>query len=227
MRPCVRAKSRHSRRVSWVCTGCLLERTSMSELHHRVRPGRQQRVATGLPDSSDFLQHAAVGLPPRRLVLRGLANLGLTASFSTLPGRAAAKKHKRRRRKKVTRNAFGCVNVEGRCRNSAQCCSGICSGKRGKKTCAAHNASTCQGTDGCGGESRSCMTDGGVYGNCNVTTGQASYCVVDALCADCATDIDCEPICGVGAACLVCSECISQGRQTACASANADGCLLA
>ena len=181
----------------------------MPEVHDHVRTGRH------------------IGLLARRTVLRGLASIGLIAPAAWFPGRAVAKRHKRRRRKKVTRNAFGCVSVTGTCRKSGQCCSGICVGRRGKKRCGAHNVSTCEGTDGCSGEARPCTSDAGVFGTCNVTTGQASYCVITAVCADCSTDADCEPRCGAGAACIVCSECLPSGRQTACASATAEGCLPA
>lgn len=165
-----------------------------------------------------------IELPSRRLLLRGLARVGLSAPITWMPELVTAKRHKRGRRRKAKRNAFGCVNVDGRCRNSTQCCSGICVGKQENKRCKAHNASSCEGTDGCSGVFTGCITDVGVDGTCNVTTGQASYCVTSAVCADCTRDVDCESRCGPGAACLVCAECLPLGRQTACASATADGC---
>ena len=188
------------------CHGCLRRGDAMSDVHHPGLPGR------------------VFDLPSRRTLLRVLASVGLMAPMTTLGEPAMAKKHRRRRRKKITRNAFGCVNVDGGCRNSEQCCSGTCLGKQGRKRCKPHNASSCEGTDGCSGVFTGCITDVGVDGTCNVTTGQASYCVTSAVCADCTKDGDCEPRCGPGAACLVCAECLPLGRQTACASATAEGC---
>ena len=67
----------------------------------------------------------------RRRALGGLATALLTVAGGRAPEAMAAKK----RRRRVRRNAFGCVNVGGFCRNAGQCCSGICRGKKGKKRC--------------------------------------------------------------------------------------------
>jgi hypothetical protein len=164
--------------------------------------------------------------PSRRDLLRGLASTGLALPIARLPESAAKRRRRRKNKKKVRRNAFGCVNVGSFCKNSGQCCSGICTGKQDKKTCQAHNASTCTGTSGCGGdEFVRCTTDTGADGTCNVTTGNASYCATAGVCFDCSTDAECEPVCGAGAACTVCAECVPQGIQTACASANEFGCF--
>lgn len=149
--------------------------------------------------------------------------LGLFAV--AIPGSMQARKKRRKRRKRIKRNAFGCVNVGGACRTGGQCCSGICQGKQGRKRCQAHNASTCTGTDGCSAEFVGCITENGVDGTCNVTTGGASFCTTSAVCFDCTVDADCVTKCGAGAACLDCAECLPLGRQTACASATADGCV--
>jgi hypothetical protein len=66
----------------------------------------------------------------RRVLAAGVLSgvLGMPGLFDTV-----AKKHKKRR-KKIQRNAFGCVNVGSFCKNSGQCCSGVCQGKKGKKS---------------------------------------------------------------------------------------------
>lgn len=171
------------------------------------------------PECFDRLSRAAARVLPRRAIA-GILGLGVLA----LPGLVDARKKRRKRKKKIKRNDFGCVNVGSFCKNSSQCCSGICDGKKGKKKCQAHNTSTCAGTDGCSGEFVACTTVTGADGTCNVTTGNASYCVTSAVCFECTKDTHCEPICGDGAACLVCAECVPLGIQTACASANAEGC---
>lgn len=73
--------------------------------------------------------------------------LGLAAVIPTLA------KAKRKRKKKLKRNGFGCVNVGGKCRGKdAACCSGICQGKKPKKgkkdtsrctVCVGHLADAC------------------------------------------------------------------------------------
>jgi hypothetical protein len=160
---------------------------------------------------------------PRRAAL-GVAAL-------VLPAIADAKKHKKKRKrkkrqnKKVTFNAFGCVNVGGFCKNSDQCCSGICEGKQDKKRCKAHNASTCQpGQDICVVGPAICLTDTGDTGLCGRTTGGAGYCEVGAECFACQKDADCEPICGAGAACLNCPGCAGDPFITACAGQSTDSC---
>ena len=39
--------------------------------------------------------------------------------------------------------AEGCATVGKRCRRAIQCCSGLCTGKHGKKKCRGHGAGTC------------------------------------------------------------------------------------
>jgi hypothetical protein len=159
----------------------------------------------------------------RRGVLGGLAVLALTA-FG-LPSAVDAKKRRRKRKKnkKPKFNRFGCVNVGGFCKNSGQCCSGICQGKKRKKRCQGHNQSTCEGQNFCTGEFADCIATDEVSGVCAVTTGNASYCATTTVCFDCTKDADCVPTCGAGAACIVCDElCLSPG--TACAGASASVC---
>jgi hypothetical protein len=147
---------------------------------------------------------------PRRLLhLTGLA--ALVASAIRLPDVLRAKK-----RKKLRVNQFGCVNVGGRCRgNDGACCSGICAGKKPKKgkkdkrRCVAHDASTCvagQHPAECGGADVPCVTSLGSPGVCATTTGNAGYCfnaqpLESPLCA---RDTDCQAFFGGSFGCIVC-----------------------
>lgn len=140
----------------------------------------------------------------RRGVLRSLALLALTAIG--LPGAVVARKKHKRKKKKVKRNDFGCVNVGNFCKNSGQCCSGICQVKNGKLRCQAHDQTTCGGQNQCAGEEIVCTSTTDFLGVCQVTTGNASYCAAAFACFDCTKDADCVPSCGAGAACIVCEE---------------------
>jgi hypothetical protein len=186
----------------------------------------------------DFLARSLTDASSRRGVLRGLAAATLGLAAISLPGEAEGRK-KRKKRKKGKRNKkktkganppalqlndFQCVDVGNACRgNSANCCSGICEGKKpreGKKDrsrCIAHNVGICQP------EQDICVDDltancGGA-GRCFRTTGNASFCgnEGEGVCAVCARDADCEADFGPGAACIVCSTCeIKAGTSTAC-----------
>jgi hypothetical protein len=119
------------------------------------------------------------------------------------------------------------VNVGGFCKNGGQCCSGICQGRKDKRKCKAHNASTCQpGQDICLVGQFGCLTDTGDAGLCGRTTGGAGYCEASAGCFPCKKDTDCVPFCGSGAACLDCPSCAMQdeGGVTACAGQSTDSC---
>lgn len=161
---------------------------------------------------------------PRRAVagLLGLGALGVTGLAHATSVNAGEHKHKhkqRRKKRKITTNAFGCVDVGKRCKQDGQCCSGTCADKQGKRTCQAHDAGTCQvGQDVCLSVVAPCTATSGAAGQCAITTGKASYCFVEGTCADCTRDTDCEGQFGAGAACIVCAECAGQ-------SANATGCV--
>jgi hypothetical protein len=151
------------------------------------------------------------GFPSRRDLLRGLGAAGLTLGSTQFSADVdAKKKHKgkhKKRRKKVEQladapNAFGCIDVGDLCQNDAQCCSGICDGKQGKKTCRAHHTGTCQQ----GGEGH-CVDPDPSRWSCNGTsdcaclrtTAGSDACVADApsgfdYCSDCVRDSDCEAI---------------------------------
>jgi hypothetical protein len=163
-----------------------------------------------------------------RLSRRALAGaLGIAATAR--PGVAAAKRPKHAKQK-VKFNAFGCVNVGGFCKHSSQCCSGICSGKKGKKKCQAHDTSTCQpgvheGFCDADGSTVACVSSTGDPGSCDTTTGKAAYCTVNGNCFACAKDADCVPFCGLQAACIVCgNNCAVRDLRTACVGPIAGGC---
>ncbi len=162
-----------------------------------------------------------------RRAIAGALGLGALA----LPDLAGAKKkRKNQSKKKVKFNDFGCVNVGGFCKKAGQCCSGICKGKKGKKKCKAHDGSTCvagQTIVACGGALVVCTTSGGGFGSCLTTTGDAPYCSVSFDCFPCKKDIDCEPICGQGAACLACGEVCAAVGGTMCAASGGLGCDFA
>lgn len=144
----------------------------------------------------------------RRTAVAGLAALGLAAGH--VPARAT------RRRRKVRRNAFGCVNVGRFCRSADQCCSGICRGNKGKRKCRAHDTGGCALADNfCAGGNGNDCAPGCV---CNVTTGKAPHCGPTVFCpaAECQRDADCgEP----GAACIPpvnCQGCGTPATQNFC-----------
>ncbi len=133
-----------------------------------------------------------VSLHLSRRTLAGAVGLATLA----LPHRIEAKKN-RKKKKKIKRNAFGCVNVGTFCKNSSQCCSGICQGKKGKKKCQAHDTGSCQPGHtqlDCGGEDVPCLTNTGLDGLCDTTTGNAAFCSVHKVGPQppCTRDADCK-----------------------------------
>lgn len=83
----------------------------------------------------------------RRRLLAGLALSPLAGLVATArPDDVLAKKKRKhkKRKKKATPNAFGCLEVGDPCQSEDQCCSGICEGKKGKRTCRAHDTGTCK-----------------------------------------------------------------------------------
>ena len=140
----------------------------------------------------------------RRSVLAGIA-----AAF-VVAGEAGAKK-----KPKPVRNAFGCVDGGGLCfGKDGLCCSGRCQGKqpkkgkRDKRRCVTHDASTCQaGDDACNVAIVACTTtQGNPSGECLKTTGNAPFCTAAQIsCRQCTKDDDCVAKCGAGAACVQCN----------------------
>jgi hypothetical protein len=163
----------------------------------------------------------------RRALLTGA--LALTAEWFGNSNAEARKKRKHRKRKTVKQraakpNAYGCIDVGDLCQNGSQCCSGTCAGKKGKRTCRAHDVGDCQAgaePDFCGVTDIACTTSGGQPGACATTTGNAGYCLVSGDCYACRTDLDCQRagggILGPTAACIQCFGCAEHGG-TACVS---------
>jgi hypothetical protein len=147
---------------------------------------------------------------PRRAAL-GVLGGALAALLSRLGIEGGEARKGKKAKQKPKLNAFGCVNVGSRCLgNSANCCSGICEGrkpKKGKKDksrCVAHSTLDCPaGIDFCQGDDNVCGTG---FGRCYQTTGQASFCGSAWACIACTKDTDCEPVAGAGAACIVCPD---------------------
>jgi hypothetical protein len=180
----------------------------------------------------DRLTRGLAETATRRGILVGLATLGQV----TVGLPVVAKKSKI---KKLKRNEFGCVDVGGKCRgNSANCCSGVCEGKKPKKDkkdrsrCVAHDAGagcqTGQQTTFCrSGEvtltSSNCTSSAGSPGLCQTTTGNAPYCTASSTCFQCNKDTECETVCGQGAACVRCVGCDETGG-TACVSSTFHSC---
>lgn len=130
-------------------------------------------------DRFDWLTRSLSTMLTRRALAGGLG-LGALA----LPHLSDAKKTRKRKKnkKKAKFNAFGCVNVGGFCKNDDQCCPGIYEGSNDKKTCQAHDVSSCEAGDRestCGGVDQSCIATDGSGGLCNTTTGNAAYCRTD------------------------------------------------
>ncbi|MGH2616580.1 MAG: hypothetical protein ACRDJC_15170 [Thermomicrobiales bacterium] len=185
-------------------------------------------------DASRFnrFTRARTAVPSRRVVLQGLVATVLGLAPAVPPSAV----HPKKRKKKLKRNAFGCVDVGGKCRGKdSVCCSGICQGKKPKQgekdrsRCVAHDTGGCQAgqTDtfcGPSGQNVDCTSSAGRDGVCVRTTGNAGYCLFARGCMACTKDADCQPACGPHAACVVCAGC-AQG--TACVGPGPDACQIA
>ncbi len=143
---------------------------------------------------------ALTAMPSRREVLRGLTGAGLGLGLSRFPASVGAKKKRRRKRpeKKPKPNRFGCLSVGDPCKRIEQCCSGVCAGKKGKKTCRAHDTGTCkqEGPEICSIDpppALTCNNDNTC--RCFRTTAGSIVCAQfinnELNCADCARDDDC------------------------------------
>ena len=159
-------------------------------------------------------------VPTRRDVVRGLVGAGFGLGAARLPGVVAAK----RKRRRIRRNAFGCVDVGGYCKGDEHCCSGNCAGKPGQKRCRAHDTGGCQAglqdttcaTEANPGTDVPCTTSAGNAGFCNTTTGNAGFCAYSGGTYPCAKDAECQEIYGPRAACIRCD---TETGGTTCANA--------
>ncbi|MFN8661923.1 MAG: hypothetical protein U0075_08530 [Thermomicrobiales bacterium] len=139
----------------------------------------------------------------RRSVLAGLAGsmLGLIAGGpSDLVAKEKKDNDKKRKKKPLQRNEFGCVPVGKHCRgNDSVCCSGVCDGKKPKKgerdrsECVPHDTGGCvkgqqSGFCHAGSMGTPCTSSAGHPGTCETTTGNAGFCVATGSCTDCDTD---------------------------------------
>jgi hypothetical protein len=118
----------------------------------------------------------------------------------------------------------GCRNIGKPCRRGGECCSGVCRGKSGQKSCRAHHAGTCRpGEDHCR-EGFTAVCNNGENCYCVVTTGGAPFCgqLDVGACTACRRDADCAaqgfPI---GSACIrmtgeFCPLCPALGFTSAC-----------
>jgi hypothetical protein len=143
---------------------------------------------------SGYFMRAMRGVPSRRDVLRSLAGAGLGVGIVRFPDLAAAKKRKRKKKvKKAKPNEYGCLEVGAPCTSEDQCCSGICAGKKGKRTCRAHHTGTCR-QDGLLVPCNNRTTCG-----CLHTTAGSDICSElfvpgGSACAACQRDADCEAL---------------------------------
>ena len=119
-----------------------------------------------------------------------------------------------------------CKDVGSRCKRAKDCCSGVCTGKKGKKRCKGHDSGGCQAgatSAICAGTATTCTTKSGAPGTCATTTGNAGYCAADtADCFACTKDAECQAFCGPRAACVRCPEECTVG--TACMGAEPGAC---
>ncbi len=147
------------------------------------------------------LLHTLRGAPSRRDVLRGLTSAGLSLGLAALPVLTEAKPKRRKKRKRLKLgkpNKYGCLEVNAVCRKHQQCCSGICTGKPGKKRCRAHGIGTCVQTnlglcETSGVEQTLCNNSSTCA--CTRTTSGSSFCgsisTVASSCTTCKRDADC------------------------------------
>jgi hypothetical protein len=155
------------------------------------------------------IARALISKPSRRHLLRGLAGAGLGLGAVRLPSTADAKKKRKhkKRRPKAKPNEYGCLEVGNPCKNADQCCSGICTGKKGKRTCRAHDTGTCQqGLTGiCSDPPTIAFCNNSDTCLCLTSTANSNFCgqTGQVLCTDCQKDADCEAL-GLppGSACL-------------------------
>ena len=163
----------------------------------------------------------------RRFILSGPLALAFAVTGLIPPDVAARGKSKSKPKPKP--NKYGCLDVGDPCGRSTQCCSSVCKGKPGKKTCRAHDESICTPRKNycTSGVVAQCSTDG--LSACYLTTGKAAFCGYHQLgsweCRRCSRDTQCQEEFGPGAACIVlagiCAETCPDTGGTACMASGA------
>ena len=163
----------------------------------------------------------------RRRVLGSFFAASLAAPLFGFAASSSIDAKRRKNRKKLKRNSFGCVNVGQKCYGKSEaCCSGICEGKGKQSKCAAHDQLGCDATSGTCDEDVKCGVQGVTEeGRCYTTTGNAAFCgqVNRCFCKTCTKDADCVASHGAGAACVQCfDDCTQVGviSGTACIPAS-------
>ena len=74
-------------------------------------------------------------------------------------------------------NQYGCLDVGDPCKRASQCCSSICKGKPGKKTCRAHDESICTPRRNICTTGVAALCNGSnVSAACVLTTGKTAFC---------------------------------------------------
>lgn len=137
----------------------------------------------------DALVQSLVGT--RRLLLAGgLALAGERIGVSVID--AKNRKRKRKKKPKTARpNGYGCLEVNDPCKSAEECCSGVCEGKKGDRTCRAHDTGTCK-QDG-----QLVPCNNRTNCGCFTTTGGSDICAElfpPSECAECRRDTDCEAL---------------------------------
>jgi hypothetical protein len=148
-------------------------------------------------DGSQFDSLLRSLMESRRSLLSGaLALAGGTLGIANAGARKRRKK-KGKKAKKPKPNAYGCLSVGAACTSEAQCCSGICDGKKGKKLCLAHDTGMCdQEAPGYCEAASPYQTrcNNQLLCLCTRTTAGSTICGTvggPSICTNCTKDADC------------------------------------
>jgi hypothetical protein len=157
-----------------------------------VRPGVTNEQEVGMDgESFDAVVQRVAVVASRRGVLRAgvgaLAGVALGAIGTALGFAEAEATH------------FTCRHDGSGCKRADQCCSSICTGKRGKKKCRPHGTGTCDQQVGgiCDvANPAQLLCNNSTTCVCIRTTAGSSYCgennTAVSHCAECQSDADCE-----------------------------------
>ncbi len=132
----------------------------------------------------EWTRNVPVGVPPRNLsrrsALKATVGVGLAAVLARLGLQQAA---------------AVCLKLDRPCRHARECCSGICTGKHGKKTCHGHGIGTCRPGQGFCQAGADVACNGDESCVCFQTTAGTTFCsgggAAGNACADCERDADC------------------------------------